>query len=573
MAHPSSLCTRTGEVLLLLGLALAATACQVPPSASETTREAPPTQIVYAMYQEPEQLNPLLASQTVAGEVRSLVVEGVLGLDPEGRNYPELATVVPSVENGGVSADGLTLRYALRDDVRWSDGVPFTCDDLYFTYAAAVDPDSGAVRRTGWDRIASVTCTDDFNVTIQFAEFYAPFLGLFYAVLPRHATGDPAEMTQWAYNRQPLGTGPFRLVEWVSGDHILLASNPHYRDYPARPRVDQVVVRIVPSREVGKALLRSREIHILRDLTEGDTPEFADLAGVQVHGRPSPRTERLLLNLADPTLRATADPQHHPHPLLGDVRVRRALELAIDKQFIVDHLLHGATEVAASEIGLGWAACDIAPAAYDPVQARTLLTEAGFIDGDGDGVRECAGCAHAAAGAPLRLKIQTTSGNRLREDTQVLLAEMLAEVGVELYIENVPSAVLFGSWSSEAFRKYGNFDILMYTTTDGIDPHRQMASYFHSTSIPTEANGGIGNNYSRWINPAADAALDVAGSTPDVETRIAAYQEVCRLIDAELPHIYLYERGDLHGALADVAGFQVNPWGPETWNAEEWTRN
>lgn len=573
MAHSSSRCIRTGEVLLLLGLALAATACQVPPSASETTREAPPTQIVYAMYQEPEQLNPLLASQTVAGEVRSLVVEGVLGLDPEGRNYPELATVVPSVENGGVSADGLTLRYALRDDVRWSDGVPFTCDDLHFTYTAAVAPDSGAVRRTGWDRIAGVTCTDDFNVTIQFAEFYAPFLGLFYAVLPRHATGDPAEMTQWAYNRQPIGTGPFRLVEWVSGDHILLAANPHYRDYPARPRVDQVVVRIVPSREVGKALLRSREIHILRDLTEGDTPEFADLAGIQVHGRPSPRTERLLLNLADPTLRATDDPQNHPHPLLGDVRVRQALELAIDKQFIVDHLLYGATEVAASEIGLGWAACDIAPAVYDPVQARTLLTEAGFIDGDGDGVRECAGCAHAAAGAPLRLKIQTTSGNRLREDTQVLLAEMLAEVGVELYIENVPSAVLFGSWSSEAFRKYGNFDILMYTTTDGIDPHRQMASYFHSTSIPTEANGGIGNNYSRWINPAADAALDVAGSTPDVETRIAAYQEVCRLVDAELPHVYLYERGDLHGALADVAGFQVNPWGPETWNAEEWTRN
>ena len=570
MLNPSS-CKLAWKAWLLAGLALVVTACQVPLPTSETTSTAPPARIVYAMYQEPEQLNPFLASQTVAGEVRSLVVEGVLGLDPEGQNYPELATAVPSVENGGVSADGLTLHYTLRDDVLWSDGEPFTCDDLLFTYAAAIDPDSGAVRRTGWDRIDRVTCADDFHITIQFAEFYAPFLGLFYAVLPRHATGDPAEMTQWAYNRQPVGTGPFQLVEWVSGDHILLEANPHYRDYPARPRVDQVVVRIVPSREVGKALLRSREIHILRDLTEGDTPEFAELASVQVHGRPSPRTERLLLNLADPALRATDDPQNHPHPLLGDVRVRQALELAMDKQFIVDNLLYGATEVATSEIGLGWAACDIAPSAYDPVQARALLTEAGFTDGDGDGVRECAGCTHAAAGTPLRLKIQTTSGNRLREDTQVLLAEMLAEVGVDLYIENVPSAVLFGSWSSGAFRKHGNFDILMYTTTDGIDPHRQMASYFHSASMPTEANGGVGNNYSRWINPAADAALDTAGATPDVAARIEAYQEVCQLIAAELPHIYLYERGDLHGALADVGGFQVNPWGNETWNAEEWT--
>ncbi len=561
----------TLPVLLLTGLALVA--CQVPPSTAATRTATPPAQIVYAMYQEPEHLNPLLASQTVASEVGSLVVEGVLGLDPEGQNYPELARVVPSVENGGVSATGLTLDYVLRDDVLWSDGEPLTCDDLLFTYEAATDPDSGAVRRTGWDRIDSVTCMDDFHAVIQFAEFYAPFLGLFHAVLPRHATGAPAEMTQWAYNRLPVGTGPFRLVEWVSGDHILLAANPRYRDYPAHPRVDQVVVRIVPSREVGKALLRSREIHILRDLTEGDTPEFADLDTVQVHGRPSPRTERLLLNLADPAVPATADPLNHPHPLLGDVRVRQALELAIDKQWIVDNLLYGATEVATSEIGLGWAACNIAASTYDPVQAQALLTEAGFIDGDGDGVRECTGCVHAAEGVPLRLKIQTTSGNRLREDTQVLLTEMLAEVGVDLYIENVPSSELFGSWSSGAFRKHGNFDILMYTTTDGIDPHRQMASYFHSASMPTEANGGVGNNYSRWIDPAADAALDLAGSTPDRAVRVDAYQEVCQLVDTELPHIYLYERGDLHGVLASVTGFQVNPWGNETWNAEEWALN
>ncbi len=561
------------RVLLLTGLALVAVACQVPPSALDSEPLEPPTQIVYAMYQEPEQLNPFLASQTVAGEVRALVVEGVLGLDPDGLNYPELATKVPTVENGGVSADGLTLKYELREDVLWSDGEPFTCDDLLFTFEAAVDPDSGAVRRTGWDQIENVNCTDDFNITIQFAEFYAPFLGLFYAILPRHATGDPAEMTQWPYNRQPVGTGPFQLVEWVSGDHILLEPNPNYRNYPTQPFVDQIVVRIVPSREVGKALLRSGEIHILRDLTEADTPEFADQENIRLHGRPSSRTERLLLNLADPTLDTTDRPQEHPHPLLGDVRVRQAIELAIDKQFIVDNLLYGATEVATSEIGLGWAACDIAPSVYDPALAKNLLTEAGFSDGDGDGILECAGCAHAAAGTPLRLKIQTTSGNQLREDTQVLLAEMLAEIGVELYIENVPSSVLFGSWSNGAFRKHGNFDILMYTTTDGIDPHRQMASYFHSSSMPTAANGGVGNNYSRWINPVADSALDVAGSTPETELRIEAYQEVCELIDAELPHIYLYERGDLHAALTSVIGFKVNPWNNETWNAEEWSLN
>ncbi len=528
------------------------------------------SRIVYGLYQEPAILNPYLASQTVASEVRSLVVEGLLGLDPEGNSLPELATRVPTVDNGGVSADGLLLRYQLRDDILWSDGTPFTCDDVLFTYEAVIHPDSGAVRRTGWDRIESVTCEDDYNVTIQFAEFYAPFLGLFYAIMPRHATGDPANMTRWIYNWHLMGTGPFRQTEWVSGDHIVLEANPHYREYPDKPMVDQIVVRIVPSREVGKALTLSGEIHILRDLTEADTPEFQDRTDVQVQGRPSSRTERLLLNLADPELDATPDPLNNPHPLLGDRRVRQALNLGIDKQGIVNDLLFGATHVATSEIGMGWAACSIPSSPYDPDAARALLSEAGFEDLDEDGIRECQDCLFAAQGDPLRLKIQTTSGNQLREDVQVLLIEMMAEIGVELYIENVPSAQLFGSWSSGAFRKHGKFDILMYTTTDSIDPHSHMEAYFHSSRMPTADNNGVGNNYSRWVNLEADQRLEEAGATPDTAVRAQAYQRVCELIDADLPHIYLYDRGDLHLARTNVGGFAVNPWSNETWNAQEW---
>ncbi len=528
------------------------------------------TRIVYGLYQEPAILNPYLASQTVASEVRSLVVEGLLGLDPEGNSLPVLTTRVPTVDNGGVTADGLTLRYTLRDDILWSDGTPFTCDDVLFTYEAVMHPDSGAVRRTGWDRIDTVACGDDYNLTIHFTEFYAPFLGLFYAIMPRHATGDPADMTRWIYNWHLMGTGPFRQTEWVSGDHIVLEANPHYRDYPDKPRVDQIVVRIVPSREVGKALVLSGEIHILRDLTEADTPDFAGREDVRVHGRPSPRTERLLLNLADPALDATPDPLNHPHPLLGDRRVRQALNLGINKQSIVDDLLYGATHVATSEIGMGWAACAIPPSPYDPAAARALLTEAGFEDLDGDGVRECQSCLFADPGTPLRLKIQTTSGNQLREDVQVLLIEMMADIGVDMYIENVPSAQLFGSWANGAFRKHGNFDILMYTTTDSIDPHSHMEAYFHSTRMPTAANNGVGNNYSRWINLEADQHLQEAGATPDTTVRAQAYQRVCELIDADHPHIYLYDRGDLHLVRANVGGFVVNPWTNETWNAYDW---
>jgi peptide/nickel transport system substrate-binding protein len=323
---------------------------------------------------------------------------------------------------------------------------------------------------------------------------------------------------------------------------------------------------------VGKALITSGEIDILWNLTEADTPDFADNPSIVVNSKSSPGTERLLINLADPALDATDDPINNPHPILGDLRVRQAIQYGIDKQLLVDELLFGATTVGVSELSIGWAQCDIATATYDPEQAMALLDEAGFTDEDGDGIRECHDCAHAEEGTPLRLKFQTTTGDQLREEAQQLVIEMMKEIGVDFYIENVPSSELFGSWSNGAFRKHGNFDVLMYTTSDGIDPQSQMFGYFHSSQIPVEANAGAGFNYSRWINAEADAALEAAGATPDEAERKAQYQIACELIDAELPHIYLYDRSDIHLTRSNITGFAVNPWANQSWNAADWDK-
>jgi peptide/nickel transport system substrate-binding protein len=521
--------------------------------------------IIFGIYQEPEILNNFIRTQTVADVVAGLAEEGLVAVDPDGNFIPELAKEVPTIENGLVSEDGLTVTYNLLEDVKWADGEPFTCDDVVFTWEVANTPESGAVATTGYDLMESVTCTDDYTVVVQYSEFYAPFLTRFDAILPRHATGEPASMPEWDYNWNPVGTGPFMLQEWVQGDRMVYVKNENYRGYPDQPIVDRVIMRIIPSREVGKALITSGEIDILWDLTEADTPEFEGNPDVVLNKRPSPASERLVLNLADPTIDATDDPINNPHPILGDLRVRQAIQYGIDKQLLVDELLYGATVVATSELSLAWAKCDIAPSVYDPEQAMALLEEAGWVDGDGDGIRE-------KDGVPLRLKYQTTSGNQLREESQQLVVEMMREIGVDFFIENVPSAELFGSWDAGAFRKHGQFDIVMYTTSDGIDPHDQMYGYFHSSSIPVEANAGAGFNYSRWINEEADAALDSADDTPDAAARRAAYQRVCELIDADLPHIYLYDRAEIHLNRANIVGFEINPWGPQTWNAEIWDK-
>lgn len=550
------------------GEAAAETGAQ--PAPAETGTEGEKI-VIFGLYQEPELLNPLIRTQTAASDVGHFIEEGLIAVDPDGNYFPQLAKEVPTTDNGLVSEDGLTVTYPLREDVLWSDGEPFTCDDVVFTWEVATTPESGSVNTSGYNEIGAIDCPDDYTAVVQYDEFYAPFLSTFRDILPRHATGEIADMQNWNYNWDGIiGTGPFKMQEWISGDRIVLVKNENYRGMPDEPKLDRVIVRIIPSREVGKALITSGEIDILWDLTEADVPEFEENPSVVVNNRPGPGTERLVLNLADPTLDATPDPLDNPHPILGDLRVRQAIQYGIDKQFIVDELLFGATTVGTSEISLAWAKCDIAPSEYDPDQAQALLEEAGWTDEDGDGIRECHDCQNAEEGTPLRLKLQTTTGNQLREETEQILIEMMRDIGLEFYIENVPSSELFGSWASGAFRKHGHFDVLMYTTSDTIDPHSQMEGYFASWKIPTEANNGEGFNYSRWINETSDEAIREAGSTPNTAERKAAYQTSCEQIAQDLPHIYLYDRSEIHLSRDRVKNFQVNPWDSQSWNAQEW---
>jgi peptide/nickel transport system substrate-binding protein len=198
------------------------------------------------------------------------------------------------------------------------------------------------------------------------------------------------------------------------------------------------------------------------------------------------------------------------------------------------------------------------------------LDEAGCTDEDGDGVRECNGCMHANAGDPLRLKIQTTTGNKLREQAEQLIIEYMAEVGIDMYIENVPSSVLFASWASGAFRKHGQYDILMYTTYGGIDPHGQMNGYFGAEMMPTEANSGLGYNYSRWVNMEADALVKAAGISPDVVERTELYCEFMGYIADDLPHIYLYDRAEISATREGLMGYVVNTWAYQTTSIVDW---
>ena len=560
-----------GLALLLVHCAPAPASPSAPPASTHTS--APVKSggtVTLALSSEPDTLNPYLASQRAAAEVHIFVLEGLLSVNEKGEFFPVLATAVPTKENGGVSADGLTITYHLKPNVTWSDGVPFTCDDVKFTWQTVADPNSGAVATAGYDKIESVSCPDPLTAVIKYKTFYAAYLVPFWTVLPRHATGAPTEMAKWAFNRKPIGTGPFKISEWVTGDHITLVRNEHYRDAAqGKPYLDQVVIRFVPSTEVALQLLQTGDVTVVSDVSEQNLPQLTKSPDIVIGSAPSQRSERLVLNLGDPSVDAPNPIDQH-HPILADARVRQALELAINKQEIVDHLLNGKGAVGTNDLGLGWARCPTPPSEFNPDKARQLLDDAGWKVGS-DGIRVAQSAQFAKDGTRLHLKMQGPTGDAIREQVEQILVGEWKQVGVDVSIENAPTAALFGTWSSGGIARHGKFDLLIYTTgLPIVDPQDFVEGYFASWNIPDASNHGAGYNYSRWIDTTADDAIKVAGSTADMTARRDAYCQVMQQVVKERPLIYLYARQAIFAYRSSLQGWVTNVWKNMGWNAADW---
>ncbi len=530
-----------------------------------TTTTIPPTAedaggtLTIGLFQEPDNLNPFLAVQTASRIVRDLVLEGLVDADPDGNYIPDLAEV-PSVEAGTISEDGLTVTYKLKEGVTWSDGEPFTSRDVQFTWEAIMDDANAVNSRTGYDKIVSIETPDDLTAVVTYSELFAPALSLFSipeAILPAHEL-EGVSFADAEFNRIPEGTGPYMVTEWNSGQSIILDKNPNYR-VPDRPLIDRLIFKILPDQNAGIAQMRTGDIDVFWNIDTGVIDQFQNMDGVTIQVTPSSNIEYLGLNLSN-----GSEPDD-PHFAFGDARVRDALAMAIDRTPIIENLLFGLSEPADSPIGLGWAAPEgLTNPPYDPEAAKALLEEAGWVDSDGDGIRE-------KDGQTLTLEISTPAGQQVRELTEQVLQEQFKAVGIELVINNVPAATLFGNWEENGKLKRGDFDIAMDTWGADLDPDAFLSTLFRSDQIPQESNNGEGWNFFRLQSERLDAAIDAGRSTLDIEKRKEAYRIVVEeVLDAGV-YIPLYKRSKLDAFSDMVAGYAPNPWAEFTWNAEDWT--
>jgi peptide/nickel transport system substrate-binding protein len=518
-----------------------------------------------ALWQTFPTLNFFMSTTTSMQEVLALVVEGLVTVSSDGTYIPVLAKEVPSTANGGLSADGKTITYKLKEGLLWSDGKSLTCEDVKFTWQAVMAPGTGVSSTTGYSSIASVDCPDPLTVVVKYKEFYTPFLTRFDAILPKSA-GDATNMKNWAYNQKPIGSGPFKIDEYVSDDHVTLSRNDNYRDAKAgKPYLDKIVMRIVPSLDVAMQLLASGEVDILWNPGTASIPQLQKMSGVKYTDPPRMGGERIYLNMAEN--KDGSDPTK-PHLILGDVRVRQAIGLGINKQRIVDQLLFGKVPVGTSELNTGPFQCDTKGYPFDAEKAKKLLDEAGWVPGS-DGMRVAKGAKYAPDGTRLRLKYSTTTGDKLREDAQLLVLQDLRSIGVETYIENLPSTVMLGTWDAAAPRKRGNFDLAQWSSNASVDPHSQMEGLWASWQIPTPQNTG-GTNYSRFSDPKADEALKQAAGEVDVAKRRVLYCQLTQMAYDQANTIYLYGTTRTHAFRDRVQGWVANSWYVMTWNGQDW---
>jgi len=520
--------------------------------------------VVLVISEEPSGLNRYLADAALSYQVSDASVIGLTQPNQNGEYSPRLAVSLPEI-----SDDLKTVTWKLRDGLKWSDGEPLTSDDIVFTWEAVSNPNSGAFNGTeGFDLIESIDTPDDVTAVVHYSSPFVGYLGQFSAaLLPRHATGAPEDMTTWEWNMNPVAAGPFIVTDWRSGESITMEKNPYYYE-EGKPYLDRLIFRIAPEPAAQTALMISGEaqVHLWpsEDKVDYDAAMNGKAEQVLV---PGIWNMSLDFNQSRP---GDNDPgPSAPHPILGDIRVRQAISYAIDYDTLINDVFNAQIQSSTNPFAYGWYKCEIPRMYnYDVEKAKALLAEAGWELGN-DGVLEAKGALYAEDGTRLSLEMQGYTGYEPLERVEQFIAENLKAVGIETNIINYDYSIIFGSYADGSPRKTGDYDMLLFDRGFYLEPQGDVEAYYLSTNIPN-ADNPDGDNYFRWVNPKADEAIEKAGSTFDQDVRRQAYCDLGRLIqdDAVQDYIFLWQDG--YGFSTNLTGYVVSTWGSMTWDVQNW---
>jgi peptide/nickel transport system substrate-binding protein len=533
--------------------------------------------IIY--WQAPSLLNPYLSGGTKEMDGSALILEPLARYNEVGELVPWLVDEIPTVENGGVSEDLLSITWVLSEGLLWSDGTPVTAEDVVFTAEYCMHPEGGCAYRNRYADIESVEAVDERTVTVTFTVPkplpYEPFVTGGAPIIQKaqfeNCLGPRAPECTEA-NFAPIGTGPFVVTNFRPNDVIELEANPNYRD-PAKPAFATVTFAgggdaagaarsVLQTGEMDYAWNLQLAPEVLEDLLAGGQGVLEVGFGTLL--------ERLEYNFTDPNpdlppdVRATRDA---PHPILTDIRVREALTRAIDRELLVE-IGYGETgnvtcnfvtnpPAMASPNNEG---CEV----QDLDRARELLDEAGWEVG-ADGIR-------VKDGKRLSLSYMSST-NAVRQDFQALIQQWWREIGVEARLRNIDSSVFFGSDPGSP-DTYGKMyaDVSMWAGLfEGTDPQTYLGDRRCGTE-PRPATQWQGTNMNRYCNEEFDELWSELTQTADPDERAQIAHRLNDMIIQDYAIVPLVARGRVSARANSLGGVVLNTWDTEMWNIADWYR-
>lgn len=523
--------------------ALALAAC----SRAHSGQTAGGTTVRIVQQWEPQSLNPALENGGSAAEWGQLLFSYLVNFNASGVMIGDVALQVPSMQNGGISRDGLTITYHLRPGVRFADGAPLTARDCVWSIQAIQNPANLVQSRFAYDDVARADAPNGLTLVLHLKHPFPPVVSVVLApqgfpILPRHLLARYSNFNRLGFSTHPVGSGPYVVDYWAHGDRVVMHANPFF--FKGRAKIQNLEIQFVPDPQAGINVLQTHAVEGLEN--DQDISNFVFLhriPGYNVTATPEDAVGSIIFNTQD--------------PLMSDARVRHALAEAIDISTTVRKAYRGAVD--ANDAGRGlflWAYDPKAypPIAYDPGDARRLLDSAGW-QMSRDGVRR-------KDGVPLRVQFIIQAGTPIDAIVANLVTQYERAVGAALTIKQY-NITQFVAPATEGGPVYGGrFQMAYYDFENGSDP--DTTDQFACRNVPPN-----GYNKSRLCDPQVDALLRAGLQTYGHTARRAIYSRLEARLYADLPIALFFQRRQVNVFTTRLSGVRVSPWGP-FWNVQTW---
>ena len=517
----------------------------------------PPTEnkkvVTIIFPQEFDVLGPLYTDMWFAWATWQLYLAWAWEFDENNEPFPKLVTEIPSTDNGGITADGTVITMHLRNDIKWSDNAPITADDFIFTWEMAVSPQNTVSSAYPYDNISSVTAPDPLTVVITFTQPFAPWLAsLWHGILPAHILRQVYEAegtidnADWLKN-PTVGCGPYNFVEWESGSFARFVRNENYWGTPAK--IDEIFIRFVP--EAQKEALQAGDADLGTYISYSDVPAL-EASGLQIVTEPNGYNEGLFF-LVDTSGKLG-------NPGLRDVNVRSAIAMAIDREAINRDLHFGLTNVPASF----WDALPyynnpaLVNYPYDPEQAKALLDAAGWIDSNGDGMRE-------KDGVELELSYGT-SISKDRQDTQAVIQQDLLAVGIKVALQSLDADIFLATYGEGGPAATGQIDIMEWS--DGpVFPDADIY-YWLCSEIPSN-DYPQGSNWFYTCDQELNDLIALQATQVDAAARQQTITQINQLFYDKVYWLGLWQDPDIYAVGPRLQGVKFSGVTP-FFNVADW---